>query len=172
MTEEARKKRNTSALAECNPWVGERMARVLDRMEGRGFRPRIQCAARSGAAQLLARTLGKSGVTWSLHQARTTEGKPDSLACDVIDDNEPLRPSGRYVLALAVESRAEGLETGIRWGHETAGKERVEAAIERFRLTGDVGFALAPDGKGWDPCHVQVPRAVLSVADAKGGKRP
>ena len=172
MNEPDRKKRNVDKLAECHPWVAARLHAVIVDLEAQGLRPRIQCAARSALRQRIAKLIGKSKVSWSHHQARDKAGKPEALACDVIDDDEPKRPGARYLLALTVDARRQGLETGIRWGHDAAGKERVEAAIERYRMTGELGFSLAPTGKGWDPCHVQIPRAVLSLADARAGVRP
>ena len=85
MNEQARQQRNDDRLTECFPAFAVRVRAVLDDMEARGFRPRIQDAHRSIADQLKAqfdvsldkrkihlehpiRTLGDHELELRLHQ--------------------------------------------------------------------------------------------------------
>ena len=163
MTEEAREKRNADRLTECHPWFARRLSRVLDGLEARGLRPRIQDAWRSPEAQQAAYDAGHSKLKFGFHNVTGAGGRKEALAADVLDDAGPLAPSSRYLLALAAEARAEGLETGIAWGLPEALRAGVEAAVG----AGDVGAKVKV---GWDPTHVQV--VGLTPADARSGRRP
>lgn len=163
MTDDARNKRNASKLRECNPVFAMRVSRILGRLEADGFRPRIQEAYRSRSDQLAAFQRGASRVKVGFHNMTTPDGKPDALAVDVLDDNAPLSPGTRYVLALAWAAKCELCATGIDWGLLQPQRNAIAAAIEAKQLDADVRV-------GWDPCHVQPADVPLDAA--LQGRRP
>lgn len=163
MKEAERLARNTQRLTEMFDPMAPVVRRVLDRMEDQGFRPRIQAAWRSKADQLEAFNKGTSGVKFGFHNVTGGGGDKQSLACDVLDDDHPLAPTTKYVLALAIASRAEGLNTGILWSLKPALAAGVEAAIAARDINRPVKI-------GFDPCHVQP--AGITIAQAKAGQRP
>lgn len=162
MTEDARIKRNAARLRECNPVFAMRVSKILGRMEALGYRPRIQEAYRSRSDQLAAFQRGASRVKAGFHNLTTPDGKPDSCAVDVLDDNAPLSPTTRYLLALAWAAKQEQCETGIDWGLERCQRDAVWKAINDKRFDAQVSV-------GWDPCHVQ-PYDVTLEAALKGAR--
>lgn len=163
MKEAARLARNTQRLTEVFGPMAPVVRRVLNRMEKQKFRPRIQSAWRSEADQLLAFQRGTSEVKFGFHNVTGAGGVKQSLACDVLDDDHPLGPPTRYLLALAIAARAEGLETGIAWNLKPALAAGVEAAIAARDLDRPVKI-------GFDPTHIQP--VGITIAQAKSGKRP
>ena len=162
MTDEARLDLNRRHLQQCHPAFRHRLSLVLARLQTLGERPRIQQAWRSPEEQMQAFTSGHSKLRWGFHNATSIEGIPEALAADVLDDDHPLNPSRAYLFALARESRAVGLSTGIDWGLPTA----IKVALAKA-LVNDVAW----EGKiGWDACHVEV--TGVTVAQAKAGIRP
>jgi hypothetical protein len=166
VTEAARQARNATALAECYPAFGARVAALIAALEAQGYRPRIQCAWRSPAEQLEMRRRGTSKVAYGFHNVTGADGQKASLAVDLLDDAEPLAPSMRYCVVLAIEAARVGCTTGLLWGLPRAIARGLEAALE----AGDVEAAAAFTKRGWDPCHVE-PR-FLGVAAARQGQRP
>lgn len=163
MTEDARLQRNDNRLAECFPAYARRLGRALKALESQGFRPRIQDAWRSPEAQEEAFNSGHSQLRFGFHNVTGVSGERESLACDVLDDDHPTAPRTPYLLALAIASRAEGLETGVLWGLTARLKEGVEAALAAKDLQAKVKV-------GWDPTHVQA--TGLTTTEAKSGARP
>ena len=163
MTEEERKARNAQRLAECNPAFRKKVAAVLADMEGHGWRPRIQEGWRSPARQRQLLADGFTKVRWGMHCATTDDGKPDALAVDVLDDDQPNKESTRFLLMLAASAKAHGCLTGIEWGVSQEDRDTIHSAIARRDFTAKVDV-------GWDPCHVQI--GGISVAEASQGKRP
>ena len=163
MKEADRLARNTQRLTEMYAPMAPVVRRMLTRLEDQGFRPRIQGAWRSKADQLKAFHHGTSQVTFGFHNVTAKDGTKESLACDVLDDDHPLAPPTKYLLALAIAARAENLETGILWGLKPSLIAGVEAAIAAVDLDRDVKV-------GFDPTHVQP--AGITIAQAKAGKRP
>ncbi len=163
MKEADRLARNTQRLTELFDPMAPVVRRVLDRMEAQKFRPRIQSAWRSQADQLLAFQRGTSGVKFGFHNVTGAGGAKESLACDVLDDDHPLGPPTKYLLAFAIAARAEGLETGILWSLKPALAAGVEAAI----AAGDID---RPVKIGFDPTHIQP--VGITIAQAKAGQRP
>lgn len=163
MTDEARAIRNTSMLRQCHPWFRTALSMTLAHLQALGFRPRIQCAWRSQAEQAAAHASGHSELAWGFHNATTLDGQPDALAADVLDDDAPLNPTRSYLLALARNARANGLETGILWGLPLGIRHAFDEVI---RQPGKDW----PGKVGWDPTHVQV--GGLSLHDAQAGVRP
>ncbi len=162
MTEKKRKARNTSKLAECYEPFGRLVAGVLAGLEASGFRPRIQEAWRSPGDQLKAYTSGHSKLKYGFHNVTGAKDAKEALAVDVLDDAAPLAPPTPFLLHLAAEARARGLETGILWGLPASLQNGVEEAIGNQEWD-------APVKVGWDPCHVQV--AGITPAEAKSGER-
>jgi hypothetical protein len=162
MTDDARNDLNRRHLVQCHPAFRHRLSLVIARLQMLGERPRIQQAWRSPAEQMEAFTTGHSKLKWGFHNATALDGTPEALAADVLDDDHPLNPSRAYLFALARESRAVGLTTGIDWGLPTA----IKVALARA-LVHDVAW----DGKiGWDACHVE--STGITVAQARAGIRP
>lgn len=172
MTDEARHERNIRRARECHPAFAVRVIRLIADLERESFRPRIQDAWRSPAAQAGNVASGTSSVRWSFHQATTPEGKPDALAVDLIDDDYPVPARDQrvwpvrfrqYLLWLAALARGYELETGIAWGLSAAERRALQTAMttDPLTYTGEIG---------WDPTHVE-PRD-LTLAAAKRGVRP
>lgn len=165
MIEKARKARNEQMLGELNPVMAERVRSILAFLEGLGRRPRIQCAWRSEKEQIAKMKAGNSKLPWGMHCATTPQGKPDSLAVDVIDDDDPLESDTdrTYLLQVAAAARQAKCVSGVLWGIPPAMQGPTNAAIEKRDWKAQVRI-------GWDPCHVQA--ADVTVAQAKAGKRP
>jgi len=163
MKEADRLARNQQRLTEMFDPMAPVVRRVLDRMEDQHFRPRIQAAFRTQADQLKAFHAGTSGVKFGFHNVTGKGGDKQSLACDVLDDDHPLGPPTKYLLALAIAARAEGLETGILWSLKASLVAGVEAAIAARDLD-------RPVKVGFDPTHIQP--VGITIAQAKAGKRP
>lgn len=163
MTDAARHIRNGDRLRQCHPVMRDALRRVLHDLEADHYRPRIQDAWRSPALQLAAFAAGRSLVRWGFHCATDTTGHPEALAADVLDDEAPLAPGRRYLLALAIAADRYGLQTGITWGLPEPLRRQTLEAIATRRPDADVKI-------GWDPCHVEV--RGLSLADAEAGMRP
>ena len=163
MKEQARLERNEQRLTECFPIYGAQVRKTLDQLEAEGFRPRIQDAWRSVEDQLKAFNKGVSQTKFGFHNATGGGGAKEALACDILDDDNPLTPRTSYLLALARAARANGLSTGILWGL----KPPLVAGVEAALAAGDL---QAPVKVGWDPCHVEV--VGLSTTRVKRGERP
>lgn len=163
MKEDARLLRNKTMLAECYPVFAKTLAAVLKELEKRGFRPRIQQAWRSPEEQLQAFLSGHSKLKFGFHNVTGAHGEKESLAVDLLDDDNPLNPRRRYLLNLADCARQRGLVTGILWGLPKALADGVDAAILAKKFDADVKI-------GWDPTHVE-PTGITPV-EAKAGKRP
>lgn len=163
MDEAARIQRNTQRLGECFPPFAAVMRRTLDALEAQGFRPRIQDAWRSPEDQLKAFNSGNSKVKFGFHNATGAAGVKEALACDVLDDDSPLAPGSRYLLALTIAARSQGLDTGILWGLSAEAAAPVHTAL----AAGDLSAAVRV---GFDPTHVEV--TGLTLAAAQAGARP
>jgi hypothetical protein len=163
MTETARQTRNRQMLGQTHPVFRSRVGAILAALEAAGYRPRIQQAWRSPVEQRQKADTGASHVRWGFHCATRSDGRPDALAVDVLDDDNPLQPSGAYLLRLAALARAQRCQTGILWGLDHAARVAVDRAI----LAEEWGARVAV---GWDPCHVEP--ADVTIAEAKIGIRP
>jgi hypothetical protein len=163
MDEAARIKRNDDRLTECFPEFAPRIKAVLAALEAQQFRPRIQEAYRSPEDQLQAFNTGFSKVKFGFHNITGANGVKEALACDVLDDDNPLTPSTRYLLALALAARSQGLQTGILWGLPAP----LAAGVEGALATGNLDSVIKV---GWDPTHTEV--TGLTITAAKAGGRP
>jgi hypothetical protein len=102
-------------------------------------------------------------VKFGFHNVTGADGRKESLAVDLLDDDAPLAPGAPYVLRLAAAAAAEGLTTGALWGLPAKLKAGTAAAIA-------AGDFAAPVKIGWDPCHVEP--TDITITQAKGGARP
>jgi hypothetical protein len=164
MTETARKQRNAERLAELYPTFRNRVVAVIADLEAQGLRPRIQDAYRSPEDQLVAFNAGHSKLKFGFHNVTGKNGQKESLAVDMLDDNNPTSMKSSYLLQLAAAAEKQGLITGIRWGVDTP---TMVAAIDTAIATQNW---KAPVKIGWDPTHIE-PKG-LTVAQAKAGTRP
>jgi hypothetical protein len=163
MKEADRKKRNETRFLELYPTFRGRIEKVIVALESKEIRPRIQDAWRSPADQEKAFRSGHSKLLFGFHNVTASNGTPEALAVDLLDDDSPLSPSKNYLLQLAAAAEAEGLITGIRWGVPQKLAGAIDAAIASQDW--DVNVKV-----GWDPTHVQP--TDVTVAEAKAGKRP
>jgi hypothetical protein len=163
MNEVDRKKRNQTKLSECYPKFAQSVTNILTELESQGLRPRIQEAWRSPADQLAAYNSGHSKLKYGFHNVTDKNGKPESLAVDILDDDAPLNPSNRFLLMLAAFARKYGLQTGILWGLTSALSNGVDQAINTGNFDANVKI-------GWDPCHVEA--IGITPTQAKAGARP
>jgi hypothetical protein len=163
MKEDARKQRNTDRLKECFPAFATRVRAVITDLESRGFRPRIQDAHRSIADQEKAFKEGHSKVKFGYHNVTGAGGKAESLAVDLLDDDNPLNPPRKYVINLVSAARTQGLHSGAFFGLTANLKKGLESAADALDISPGVKI-------GWDPTHLEV--SGISIAEAKAGKRP
>lgn len=164
MREMDRKERNRTRLGECHPGFSVKVAQLIHKLESDGFRPRIQDAWRSPKEQKEKFKTGRSKLEWGFHNACKEDDTPEALAVDLLDDDQPLAPSKRYLLALAVHAEDLDLRTGVLWGLPKDLSDATRAAIEKGDFEADVKI-------GWDPTHVQVTGISLDAAREEG-KRP
>lgn len=163
MTEEKRKQRNKDRLTELYPDFRKKIQAVIKALESQGLRPRIQDAWRSPADQLAAYKAGYSKLKYGFHNVTGPDGRKESLAVDLLDDNQPLNPRSNYLLQVAAIAEEVGLITGIRWGLPA----NLRAAIDQAIANKDWGATVKI---GWDPTHIEP--TGLTPAEAKAGKRP
>ena len=163
MLEPERKIHNQGKLVELHPVFRSRAQAVLQELESAGLRPRISEAWRSAADQEAAYRSGKSQVLYGFHNVTMADGGKESLAVDVVDDDNPQTTGTAFMLRLAAAAQRNQLITGIRWGLSDDKIQAVEAAIA-------AGNWDAPVHVGWDPLHVEI--TGLTTAEARAGKRP
>lgn len=163
MNETARKQRNQQRLTECFPKFAESVRAVIADMESQGFRPRIQDAHRTIEDQLIAFNTGKSDVKFGFHNVTGANGKPEALAVDLLDDNNPLAPKREYVIRLAATAPKHGLQSGIFFRLDQSLRPRLRKAIADLDFSPSVKI-------GFDPTHIEV--TGISIDEAKNGKRP
>lgn len=107
--------RNERMLTEVWPPLSPKLRAVLRDMQGHGWRPRIQQAWRSPAAQMDAYRKGYSGLKWGLHCVVNDKGGPCSLAADIVSDDNPYEEPAQFLHDLASSAAAHGLTTGLHW---------------------------------------------------------
>ena len=163
MDEAARQQRNAQKLGELYPVFRTRVADLIQDLESGGIRPRIQEAWRSPAEQLVAFQSGHSKLKFGFHNVTSSDGSKESLAVDLLDDDNPVNPSRAYLLHVAAAAEAQGLTSGIRWGLPPALAAAIDAALAAKDWQ-------RPVKVGWDPTHVQP--VGLTASEAKAGERP
>ena len=164
MIEQQRQKRNQERLLELYPAFHKRLTKVITELEAMDVRPRIQDAYRSPADQMIAYNSGHSQLKFGFHNVTGKNGQKESLAVDMLDDDNPMSLSISYLLKLAWASEKNGLKTGIRFGIKSQVLiDGINAAIAAKNWSANVKV-------GWDPSHVEP--TGISVSEAKAGKRP
>lgn len=165
MTDEKRKATNAERLLLVDTTIRKQVAAVLATMEHYGHKPLIAKEVwRDPALQLSMFRRGVSKLRWGMH-CFTRNGKPASLAADIIDATKAWNASREFWLCLLYASMGQGLESGTLWGLAAGQKERLKALAarvtrEKRRLQGTERVEL-----GWDPAHIQT--GALTVAQAK-----
>jgi hypothetical protein len=165
MIESARIARNKERLGECFPTFAARVAGVIKDMEALGFRPRIQAAHRTIADQKKAHDQGFSHVLFGFHNVTGKNGKPESLAVDMLDDDHPDETvSRKYLITLASIGQKHGLASGIFFDLKPpAARKTLQDAIDEHNFDKNIKI-------GFDPTHLEA--TGLTIAEAKAGKRP
>jgi hypothetical protein len=167
MQEAARRARNQQRLTECFPTVAARFAAVIAEMEAQNFRPRIQDAHRTIAQQLADFNAGHSTVKFGFHNVTGANGKPESLAVDMLDDDHPVGPvPRRYLITLASVGKKHGLHSGIfffKLEPPPGTREALQAAIDNLNFDPHIVM-------GFDPTHLEA--TGLTIAQAQAGQRP
>ncbi len=163
MTEKKRLERNRGKLKECYPSFRLKVEAIIKELTYKGYRPRIQEAWRSTEDQLFAYEHGYSKVRYGFHNVTGERRVPEALAVDILDDDHPLNPSTRYMLALALAASKQKLTTGIAWGLPANLVYGITTALQNE----DIDAAVKV---GWDPTHVEP--TGITPAEAKVGKRP
>ncbi len=163
MTDQERLQRNTERLQELDPLFAIRVKSVLDGLEARALRPRIQDAWRSPAAQMQAYLGGFSRLRFGFHNVTNADGKPAALAADILDDDAPTAPASFFLLQLAALAEQAGLRSGIRWGLLLTFARAIDRAIAAQDWHAGVKI-------GWDPTHIET--QAVTVAQARSGQRP
>ena len=158
-----RKQRNADRLLELFSTFRTKIQNTISELEAEGLRPRIQDAYRSPADQLKAFNTGHSKLKFGFHNVTGSNGEKESLAVDMLDDDNPLNMTTSYLLKLAHASEKNGLSTGIRWGLPKKLRLAIDEAIFSQNWN-------APVKIGWDPTHVEP--VGITVTEAKNGKRP
>jgi hypothetical protein len=154
---------NKTKLFELYPAFRTRIDVVLKELEQAGYRPRIQTAWRSPAEQLDAYRRGTSKVMYGFHNVTSSAGIKESLATDILDDDNPTTTKVAFMLHLAAAAEARGLVTGIRWDLKDEDMVLIDIALQNKNWDAKVRV-------GWDPLHVE-PMGI-TIMEAKGGKRP
>lgn len=173
MTEEKRKQLNADRLLKVDTSIRGKVASCLATLEHYGHRPVIAAEVwRDPKTQLAMFRRGVSKVTWGFHCATTPDGKPASLAADIVDAEKAWNATPAFWLTLGYASKAQGLGWGGWWGLPTNIRKGIDDAFAWVRTE-----QLKPDGAkmprvkfGWDQAHVEV--AGISIAEARRGKRP
>jgi hypothetical protein len=163
MNETARNQRNEERLTECFPTFAKRAKAVIDDLEAEGFRPRIQDAHRSIEDQHKAFKNGFSKVKFGFHNVTGKNGKPESLAVDLLDDDNPLSPSRKYIILLAEAAQKHGLHPGSFFGLPAPLRKGLTKAIEDHNFDSNVKI-------GFDPTHIEA--TGITIAEARDGARP
>jgi peptidoglycan L-alanyl-D-glutamate endopeptidase CwlK len=120
-----------------------RLPELLRALEARGWQPRVIFTWRSRGLQARLRAMGRSGVSFSFHNAVDAQGRPAALAADIVDrrygwaaaPGQSKDRAAAFFKDLGV--LAKGL--GLHWGGDWHGR----------------ASAWADWGIGWDPAHVQ-----------------
>jgi hypothetical protein len=117
MNDARRTKQNQDMLLKIDRSIRPAVAAVLKDLEKQGQRPLIDGGVwRSPAEQLEKFKHGFSKVRWGFHCATTKDGKPDSLAADIVDANKMWNASREFWLRLGASAVAHNLGWGGFFG--------------------------------------------------------
>lgn len=165
-----RRLNNGARLRQMHPYMQPKVGAILGDLENHGLKPLIHADVyRSAAKQAQLKGRGVSKVGYSFHMVtdRTRDGRayPAAMAADIIDNYKGYAVPDSFWLKLASSANAHNLSTGIYWGLTPKERLRIQNLFqnrtwnEKFR-------------RGWDPAHVQPHSNVLTLGQAKAGRRP
>lgn len=168
MNEAQRTAQNLARLELVDSSIRTQVRHVLGTLEYYGFKPLISSEVfRTPAEQLRLYRLGRSKVKWGFHCATTPDGKPGSLAADIIDAYKGWDASYKFWLTLGYAAKAQGLN----WGGYFGLNSRQHGLLASY-LPG-IKTGVFPDANnirfGWDVAHIETAR--VTIAEAKAGKR-
>jgi hypothetical protein len=156
--EETRRQQNAQRLQKISPTIRPAVALVIADMEADGHRPLIhENVHRTIAEQLQMVRRGVSKTRYSYHNATTPDGRPDSLAADIVDADQLWNVERRFWMDLCRHALARGLRSGYFFGLTLKEKQALLGACERR----DYGAKLRT---GWDAAHVQTARVTIEQA--------
>lgn len=163
MDESKRVSYNNERLLLIDKSVRAKIAAVIKDMEGHGLKPLIAKEVwRNPKEQLALYKAGRSKVSWGFHCACTPDGKPASLAADIIDADLAWNASRKFWLMLGSSAMAHGLGWGGMWGLPKSLKTGLLKVIECKDWDCAVKF-------GWDVAHIETTN--VTVKEARAGKR-
>jgi hypothetical protein len=170
-TEIKRRLNNGARIRELHPWMQPKVGAVLADLEAHGERPLIHADVwRTAARQAQLKGKGVSKVGFSFHMVTDYNGKtkkfvPASFAADVIDNGKGYNVGNYFWLMLASSAESHGLTTGVYWGLRETDRAKIRQLIQSKQWK-------TKYNRGWDPSHTEPPPWVLTLKDAKNGKRP
>lgn len=163
MDESKRLSYNRERLQMIDPSIRAKVAAVIKDLEGHGLRPVIAKEVwRSPKEQMALYKAGRSKVSWGFHCACARDGKPGSLAADIIDADLAWNASRKFWLMLGSSAMAHGLGWGGLWGLPKSLRTGLLKVIECKDWDCLVKF-------GWDVAHIET--ASVTVKEARAGKR-
>jgi hypothetical protein len=163
MNERARKDQNRQMLRKVDRSIRRAVAAVVADLESHGQRPLIDRAVwRSPEEQKELFDRGLSQVEWGFHCATTPQGRPGSLAADIVDANRFWGASRQFWLRLGSSALEHDLGWGGFWGLPQNLRRGLRTALENNRWRTRVRL-------GWDVAHVETTR--VTIAQARAGRR-
>jgi hypothetical protein len=163
MTEAQRNSLNQQRLQKISPTIRNQVARCLATLEHYGHRPLIAREVyRTPQKQLELYRTGRSKANWGYHCATTPDGKPDSLAADIIDCEKGWNASREFWATLGYAAYHNGLGWGGLWIKETRVRQATADYVSQKQNAGQ----QVPDRLrfGWDAAHVETKRVTISEA--------
>lgn len=168
MTEETRKRLNEERLLKIDASIRTQVRAVLATLEYYGHKPLIDGDVwRDPKVQLALFRRGVSKLTWGFHCATTKQGRPASLAADIVDANRRWEASQAFWLCLGYAAKAQGLGWGGYWGLPANVRKGLDTALETVKTKEPLPSMRVQFG--WDRAHVETRR--VTVAEARAGKR-
>jgi hypothetical protein len=166
MTEETRKDQNARRLLLIDPSIRVEVARCLATLAHYGHRPLIHAEVwRPAWLQAKKKAQGFSSVSWGFHCATLPDGKPGSLAADIVDCEKFWEADRLFWLTLGYAARANKLGWGGLWGLKANARNKLVQAT-KFVPSAPVLKGLS---FGYDVAHVETAR--VSISQARAGKR-
>jgi len=166
MNEVQRKKLNEERLLLIDEAIRNRVSNVITELEQQGLRPVIAKEVwRDPALQKKLFDEGKSKVQWGFHCATTPDGKPSSLAADIVDAELGWDAPRKFWILLGGAAATHRLHWGGYFGFVKLPKlkQRLNQTLKDKDFDPSIKM-------GWDPAHVEVKG--ITIAEAKAGNRP
>jgi hypothetical protein len=135
-------------------------------MESHGEKPAIQAAVwRTPAEQAALKKAGKSTVSYSFHTVTSKTGQAESLAADFADYYRGYNVPNSFWLKLLSSAQSHDMTTGVYWGLSQSNRNKITQLVQSRAWT-------LPYSRGWDAGHVEPQPWVITLSQAKAGKRP